>query len=264
MSLWVVLMVPVSAFAAVAALAGPQRVAAESTMQEATDDMAEFAAAWRIGNGPSEGAMPAFPPECVRDESRRQQLQDEIDRLQGLIDDDTTVPPSTDQMVLDRLEDNTEDHVAAEADLANWVAHGADVESMCDMFFESVVRDLGYLGVDMGSLSGFYSDSLGSSVALTLPCRAGSFVVLDAVYVALAADWANAGWASAQVWPNGVRVAAASIGRASRVAVSPADDGVTQCPDGLRLLDQQGRLDLEPNSEWRNLVHEVPRTAVSG
>ncbi|WP_420446146.1 hypothetical protein [Candidatus Poriferisodalis sp.] len=254
MSLWVVLMVPVSAFAALVALAGPQRIAAESTMQEATDDLAEFAAVWRIGNDQAGGALPAFPPECARDESQRQVVQDEIDRLQGLVENPLTDPNNVPQLEADRD--------AEVAKLTNWDARWDDVEAMCDMFFESVVRDLGYLGVEVGSVRGFYSDSLLS--AEELPCRAGSVVVLDAVYVALAADWANAGWASAQVWPGGMRVAAASIGRASRATDSNADAGLPVCPESLRLFDEQGRLILEPGSPWRTLVESVPRTAVSG
>ena len=64
-SLWVVLMTPVSAFAAVVAMAGPQRLAAESSMQDAADDLAMFAVAWRDGHDMSTGELPAFPPECA-------------------------------------------------------------------------------------------------------------------------------------------------------------------------------------------------------
>ena len=58
-------MVPVSAFAAVVAMAGPQRLAAESTMQDATDDLADFAVAWREGHDTPTGQLRAFPPECA-------------------------------------------------------------------------------------------------------------------------------------------------------------------------------------------------------
>ena len=35
-----------------------------------------------------------------------------------------------------------------------------DWKKACDLLFQSLWRDLGYLGVDMNSLRGFYSDSL--------------------------------------------------------------------------------------------------------
>ena len=64
-SLWVVLMVPVSAFAAVAAMAGPQRLAAESSVQEAADDLAAFAVAWRDGQRLPRGQLNSFPSHCA-------------------------------------------------------------------------------------------------------------------------------------------------------------------------------------------------------
>ena len=67
LSLWVVLMVPVSAFAAVVAMAGPQRLAAESSMDDAADDLAALAVVWRDGHSDPSGAVPAFPPECSID-----------------------------------------------------------------------------------------------------------------------------------------------------------------------------------------------------
>ena len=67
LSLWVVLMVPVSAFAAVVAMAGPQRLAAESSVDDAADDLAALAVVWRDGHSNPSGAVPAFPPECSID-----------------------------------------------------------------------------------------------------------------------------------------------------------------------------------------------------
>ena len=79
-SLWVVLMVPVSAFAAVVAMAGPQRLAAESTMQDATDDLADFAVAWREGHDTPTGQLRAFPPECA---ARTDQENADLAALRG-------------------------------------------------------------------------------------------------------------------------------------------------------------------------------------
>ena len=109
----------------------------------------------------------------------------------------------------------------------------------CEVLFEWIVRDLGGLGVDINSLEGFYGDSLTAAPSLSpppanpdqmaLPCKISERVeVRDAVHVALAADWAHAGWAAAQVWPDGTRVAAESIGRMRRnVVVSTVDESAS-------------------------------------
>ena len=81
-SLWVVLMTPVSAFAAVVAMAGPQRLAAESSMQDAADDLAMFAVAWRDGHNMPTGELPAFPPECA---ARSDQQNTDLAALAGSI-----------------------------------------------------------------------------------------------------------------------------------------------------------------------------------
>ena len=102
---------------------------------------------------------------------------------------------------------------------------------------KSLLRDLGYLGVDMGSLRGFYSDSIAE--APEVPCRTSAqTVVRDAVHVALAANWQDAGWAAAQVWPDGLPMAAESMGRMSQRDPVAA---VLECGEQLRLLDSQGR-----------------------
>ena len=143
-------------------------------------------------------------------------------------------------------------------------------EDACEALSKALLRDLGYLGVDMGSLRGFYSDSLTESAmtgrcsdtqhttntactgasktwtpdqGFALPCRTSeestdAVVVRDAVHVALAANWQDAGWAAAQVWPDGLPMAAESIGRLSqrdRAATAPV------CGKQLVLLDTQGR-----------------------
>ena len=168
LSLWVVLMVPVSAFAAVVALAGPQRMAAESSMTETAGDLAALVVAYRDGEQVATGPIEGFPPECTS--------------------------PDT---VL--------------------VAH-------CEAMFETMLADLGNLGVDVGSLRGFYSDSFSTAVLQPdqpdpVPCGIlRREVVLDAAHVALVADWNSAGWAAAQVWPDGLRMGGESIGRLSVTA----------------------------------------------
>lgn len=286
-SLWVVLMVPVSAFAAVVAMAGPQRLAAESSVQEATDDLAVFAVAWRDGQQTQQGLLPAFPPDCV---ARTPVQETEFAALQGLIallsptdpnlaalitQYDTRLDlllmqfwlplPAVPPVTIDELRDKRDDfHGSLDA----W-------ERACESLAEAVVRDLGYLGMDVGSLRGFYSDSLETSglaaaAGTEVPCwtsqpPAGqAMVVRDAVHVALAARWQDAGWAAAQVWPDGLPMAAESVGRLSqRDPVPPAD----QCDDQFDVLDSFGRpvwAGNNPAPDSRQLAESVPRRPLAG
>ena len=265
-SLWVVLMVPVSAFAAVVAMAGPQRLAAESTMQEATDDLAAFAAAWRDGHGMGGGELPAFPPECVRSDDQQAELTDQLLALQVLSD---TIAQETDEDVIDYLEDEKD---ALEAEKNALSDRLQEWERVCTALFEALVRDLGNLGVDIGSLRGFYSNSLTEGEVIpgerAVPCRVSQRVVVsDAVHVALSADWQDAGWAAAQVWPDGQRMAAESMGRVSRVyEADPADPNafLVSCGERLVVLDERGRPVLGPLADSRVLSSSVRRTPVSG
>ena len=302
-SLWVVLMVPVSAFAAVVAMAGPQRLAAQSTMQESADDLADFAVAWRDGHNMSEGELPAFPPECAA-----RSAQEDAD-LAILAGDIAALDPNGDDFAADfaaqeaRLDGQFErfgmqpplfpatDPDELQERLEALVSRLEEWEGACDALFEALVRDLGYLGIDMGSLRGFYSDSLTESamtgscsdplyttqaacaetwtpadIGFDLPCwTSEQTVVRDAVHVALAADWQDAGWAAAQVWPDGLPMAAESIGRVSRRDAAAATDPV--CVEQLVLLDSQGRpawAGTEPAPESRKLAQSVGRTPLSG
>jgi hypothetical protein len=65
-SLWVVLMVPALAVAGLAALAIPQRMAAEATVAETAEDLATLAVAWREGSGRERRLLEGFPPDCER------------------------------------------------------------------------------------------------------------------------------------------------------------------------------------------------------
>ena len=128
--------------------------------------------------------------------------------------------------------------------------------------FEWIARDLGYLGVDVNSLSGFYSDSYlytADSYAYTegdgVLCKISKRVeVLDSVHVGIVADWVYAGWAAAQVWPDGTRMGAESISRLRR---NVSDSIQTEtCP----FLDPQGRL----VGLSRTLAQNVPKSGVIG
>ena len=168
------------------------------------------------------------------------------------------------------------------------------------MLSDALVRDLGYLGVDVGSLRGFYSDSLTESamtgscsdslhttqaacdgatgttwtparLGFELPCRTSEastgrdvVVVQDAVHVALTGRWQDAGWAAAQVWPDGMPMAAESMGRMSR------RDGAgtaPECDRQLVVFNEQGQpvwAGANRTPESRKLAQSVGRTPLSG
>ncbi len=212
-----VLMVPVSAFAAVVALAGPQRMAAEASMNEAAADLATLTVAWRDGEQLPAGAIEGFPPECI----------------------------SGDAVLVER----------------------------CQAIIEPILADLGYAGIDINSLRGFYSDSLSTATnPLAPPCGIPDReIVLDAAHVALVADWAHAGWAAAQVWPDGLRMGGESIARLSITANEETFDPDNplrpeDCGTRLDVVDAQGvpvRL-AAPNPPSRVLSQSAGRTAFSG
>ena len=142
-------------------------------------------------------------------------------------------------------------------------------ERVCTVLFEALVRDLGYLGVDIGSLRGFYSDSLTTGEVIpgesAVPCRVSQRVMVsDAVHVALSADWQDAGWAAAQVWPDGQRMAAESMGRVNRVYEATPGETLVPCGKRLVVLDEQGRPVLDPDAVSRVLARSVRRIPVSG
>ena len=74
------------------------------------------------------------------------------------------------------------------------------------------LRDLGYLGIEANSWEGLYSDTVNSLILPTARSR-GICETRNAVYAALAADWQDAGWAAAQVWPDGVRMGSEQVAR---------------------------------------------------
>ena len=313
-------MVPVSAFAAVVAMAGPQRLAAESSVQDAADDLADFAVAWREGHDTPTGQLRAFPPECAartdQENTDLTALDGDIATLAGLDPDD---PDDAAAFAVrigplnDRLNEQRElfgmqppllpadDAVELGTQFDALVMQLEDWEKACEMLSDALVRDLGYLGVDMGSLRGFYSDSLTESAmtmtgscsdslhttrdacvratgtwtpanpGFELPCQTSEastgrdvVVVQDAVHVALTGRWQDAGWAAAQVWPDGMPMAAESMGRMSR------RDGAGTAPECGRQLvvfNEQGQPVWaggagDPDS--RTLAQSVGRTPLSG
>ena len=266
-SLWVVLMVPVSAFAAVVAMAGPQRLAAESSMDEAADDVAALAVAWRDGHRTEDGPVPAFPPSCEASPSWLETLAnlDAEYRTQDGIARDPSTPPADGPSAEAARDQADADRNAERVRQGRWL-------QACETLFKWIVRDLGNLGVDVNSLRGFYSASLTTADSLVtvgekaLPCRISLRAeVRDAVHVVLAADWVHAGWAAAQVWPDGTRMGAESIGRLRRSVSNSAL--VELCGQQFDVLDSQGRSILltDTGAHSRRLLQSLSdRTVIEG
>ena len=265
LSLWVVLMVPVSAFAAVVAMAGPQRLAAESSVDDAADDLAALAVVWRDGHGDPSGAVPAFPPECSIDHPQwieeLELLKEEQKSHAEIAEDDAQSE--------ENKEAAEEAKKAAEGALAAETARQEGWKDTCETVFEWIARDLGYLGVDVNSLSGFYSDSYaytaGDAGDGGVPCKISKRVeVLDSVHVGIVADWVYAGWAAAQVWPDGTRMGAESIGRLRRNVSDSNQTETCQFLDLHDAYDAQGRLDSQTLARSRDRAQTVPKSGVIG
>ena len=261
--MWVLLMVPVAAFAAVVALAGPRRVAAESSMQEMAEDLAVFAVAARNNGGDSAGPLPVFPPNChTYWEAQVQAQKDKIVSLTLRIGNETDEARkqkfenqrTAAQLELDRLVDPIVDDYYEQ-----W-------GGPCELMAAFIADDLESLGFDADSLRGFYTDALsvGEEGQMALPCKVSPRVeVSDAVHVALTADWNGAGWAVAQVWPDGRMVGAEAIGRLTRAASEGAEE---ECRGMLDLRDERGRpvwMSKRPEDDRaRELVQSADRQSI--
>ena len=204
-SLWVVLMVPVAAFAAVVAMAGPQRMAAESSMEEAAGDLATLAVILRDGR------------------TDRDPLQTQPDQQTGEIEGFLPDCPQV----------GIPSPIPSGWELGKLQTQQTKLKEVCDLLLGDdatgaegyLRRDLGYLGINTSSWEGFYSDSIvpaGCEISASRQTR-------DAVYVALAGDWEDGGWAAAQAWPDGVRVGDEIVARLNLVknvgaTLVPCDD----------------------------------------
>lgn len=195
-------MVPVAAFAAVVAMAGPQRMAAESSLQEAAHDLGTMAVVLRDGTNEPSGEIEGFLHGC---------------------------PDDTDDQLYE----------VCELLLGHETGDGGYLH-----------RDLGNLGIDTISWEGFYSDSLvppdpsptpaagdpdryyGDSLERrNISCPISeNLETRNAVYVALAADWENGGWAAAQTWPDGVRMGAETVARLNQEKLPWTPETPTGCP----------------------------------
>lgn len=278
-SLWVVLMVPVAAFAAVAAMAGPQRLAARAGMQDAADDLATFAVAWRDGKEDPDGALLTFPMNCDPDPGEGPGGHAQSDALADAVRE---ARAELDQAELDGLPEDDPVYQAAQAALEQaeqaqrdgpGASEAGEWEDACELVRDALVRDLGRLGVASHSMSGAYSDSLKTtSLPVTdiewsqdRPCvLSGQMVVSDAVHASLAGDWQDAGWAASQVWPDGFRVAAESTAALTRRSgLGQNCTGIGN--ESLNALDSQGRPVwlADPEHDARKLAHSVSHTPLS-
>ena len=264
--MWVLLMVPIAAFAAVVALAGPRRVAAESSMQEMAEDLAVFAVAARNNGGDSAGPLPVFPPNCHT--YWEAQVQAQKDKIVSLT---LRIGNETDEARKQKFENQ---RTAVEKELARLEAAAGYYEQWgapCELMAAFIADDLESLGFDADSLRGFYTDALsgqelpgGLEGQMALPCRVSPRVeVSDAVHVALTADWNGAGWAVAQVWPDGRMVGAEAIGRLTKLAGS---DDAGECRGMLDLRDDRGRpvwMSTRPDDDRaRQLVQSADRQSI--
>lgn len=290
-------MTPVAAFAAVIAMAGPQRLGARAAMGDAADDLAVMTAALRDGYGTPTGAIDSSVLDCdfsADDAARYGPLQQEFALLREAVEQGTATKPQQDRfkVLLDPASQPPDDYQQLGGKRA------------CSLLTEAVLRDLGAAGVAGHSLAGTYSASLRhADIADTLanrpsdsytsvgwkpadddktvtPCALSSQVVVyDAAHVAIAGDWSGAGWAAAQVWPDGARLGAEAVGRLTQpdpnrattvLAVDGDSDGKPDylC-DGtlLRMLDPQGRPKWATGTGGdgaRDLVGEADRVPFGG
>jgi len=201
-TLLVMLMVPVCVLAAVVAAAVPKRLAAQASADSAAANLASLAAGWRDAQGRDHGRIGWFPPDCG------------------------PAPARTASQIPEAL--------------------GDDLQHACETLAESLLADLGARGFDESAMAGFYSSAYTTSAGsaaqgdghlASLPCHAGGrAVIAEAAHLALAADWGAGDWATAQIWPHGIKIRSEAIGRIARAASndtteSAGEDGVT--PDGL-------------------------------
>lgn len=184
-TLLVVLMVPVVVLAAVVAAAAPRRLAAESAVDAAADNLASLAVVWRDAQARAHADLGWFFPDCAP--SRAETPDDELAALES------ELRPACEALT--------------ESLLAGLSARGFDGNTLT------------------GFYSSAYTAATNShgDHPVSLPCHAGGrTLVTDAVHLGLAADWATADWAASQVWPRGLRIAAETVGT-TRVTAAGAE-----------------------------------------
>lgn len=179
-SLAVILMVPVSAFAAVVAMAAPQRLAAESSLEETAADVAAVAAAWRDAQGRDDAPLDAFFGDCA-----------------SVALSDSPHSTGDTRGFADRLRAVCD--ALSGAVLRDLGGHGFD---------PATIR---------GFYSGSYATATDLPNGWSLPCGTGNrTTVTNAVHLGVVARWDGPGWAAAQAFPDGVPMGAEAVGRVVR------------------------------------------------
>lgn len=218
-TLMVMLMVPVCVLAAVVAAAAPRRLAAEAAAEAAADSLASLAVAWRGAQGSDHGPVSRFFPDCAAPSGKT---------------------PADGSAALD-----------------------LELQRACEALTESVLAGLSARGVDGTTVEGFYSSAYTASAhttaengehTISLPCHAGGrAIIADAVHLGLAADWATTDWAAGQVWPQGLRLGAESVGT---IRVLAADGAIAEpeCGDAFSLVPP----DATPQD--RNRARQIAET----
>ncbi|WP_419856050.1 hypothetical protein [Candidatus Poriferisodalis sp.] len=220
-SLVVILMVPVAAFAAVVAMAVPQRLAAESSLEDTAADLATMAAAWRDAQGRDDAPLDTFPGDCadvaLTGVSQRTDIpEDFTGRLRNLCE------------------------AMSEAVLRDLGEHGFDPSTL------------------RGFYSGSYATATGAPAGWSLPCSTGNgTVVTNAVHAGVVAHWEGPGWAAAQAMPDGIPMGAEAVGHVVRTdsgdtALPPCGSLLSLVPHRLRSAGQEGQ------SGARELAEAVP------
>ncbi|MDE0495833.1 MAG: hypothetical protein OXH86_00630 [Acidimicrobiaceae bacterium] len=314
LTMWVLLMVPVATFAALVAMAGPQRLAARADVADAADDLATLAAGLRHGYDSPSGELSAFSMDCDLDEEDARKLgghETAMETAAQLVWGG--VPPTEAQRdaVIEKVRLNDSSNLPSTDETAYYNAFAArqalvDKQEACRRIVDAVMRDLGTdlvlgtAGAAGHELSGTYSDSLkltsqqnatpsertngttGAGWDVDVKADGGAsacavtstVVIYDAVHVAVAAEWLGGGWVASQVWPDGSRMAAESIGRFASpneaqagVLLSPADpsDPKFECVLAyLEALDPQGRPVWveDAGADARELVQQAGRSSL--
>lgn len=219
-SLVVILMVPVSAFAAVVAMAVPQRLAAESSLEDTTADVAAVAAAWRDAQGRDDAPLDAFLGDCATvalsdSPHSTGAARGFADRLQAVCD------------------------ALSGAVLRDLGAHGFD---------PATIR---------GFYSGSYATAASMPQGWSLPCGTGNFTaVTNSVHVGVVARWDGPGWAAAQAFPDGVPMGAEAVGRVVRADGGSAT--LPPCGALLSLVPERLAPAVHSNRGARQLAESVP------
>jgi len=192
-TLWVVRIVPWAVLAAVAAISIPQRMAAESSMRSATEDLAkllnnELNAARSAGDLSADGF--SLTALCM-------------DRSAG--------------------EDPRDEDLCAAVGsvLRDLGTAGVNADSLRGFYVHEVEQEVDRVGTGSSRSSPRWF--------LCEDPDGGTAGGADGLYVALVGDWSGGGWAPAQIWPHGRSVGGEALRSETltRAAECPDDwDGV--------------------------------------